>query len=159
LLFLFFLVVLGLLCCTGFSLVVASGGYSLAVVCRLLVAVTFRCGARALGCMGFSSCSTWASVVAAPAVKSTRSTVAANGLSCRASCGIFPDQGLNLCLRQVDSLPLNNQEALSKIFSVFPDSGIVLSCAMLIFHYMTLTLLLNHAKPRRALFLQMLTRG
>ena len=99
------------------------------------------------------------SVIAAPEVKSTRSIVAANGLSCRASCGIFPDQGLNLCLRQVDSLPLNNQEALSKIFSVFPDSGIVLNCAMLIFHYMTLTLLLNYAKPWRALFLQMLTRG
>ena len=88
------------------------------------------------------------SVIAAPEVKSTHSIVVANGLSCHASCGIFPDQGLNLCLLQVDSLPLNNQEALSKVFSVFPDSGIVLNCAMLIFYYMTLTLLLNHAKPQ-----------
>ena len=34
-----FLAVLGLHCCKGFSLVVASEGYSLAVVCRLLIAV------------------------------------------------------------------------------------------------------------------------
>ena len=32
-----FLAVLGLRCRTGFSLVVVSGGYSLAVVCRLLL--------------------------------------------------------------------------------------------------------------------------
>ena len=34
-----FLSVLGLHCCTGFSLVEASGGYSLVVVCRLLIVV------------------------------------------------------------------------------------------------------------------------
>ena len=32
-----FLAVLGLCCCVGFSLVVASGGYFLVVVCRLLI--------------------------------------------------------------------------------------------------------------------------
>ena len=37
--YLSFLAVLGPPCCAGFSLVVASGGYSLAAVCRLLIAV------------------------------------------------------------------------------------------------------------------------
>ena len=34
-----------------------------------------------------------------------------NGLSCSAACGIFPDQGSNLCLLhwQADSLPLGHQ--------------------------------------------------
>jgi len=35
----FFFAVLGLHCCTGFSLVAVSGGYSPAAVCRLLIAV------------------------------------------------------------------------------------------------------------------------
>ena len=35
----FFVAVLGLCCYTGFSLVVASGGYSLVVACGLLIAV------------------------------------------------------------------------------------------------------------------------
>ena len=34
-----FLAVLGLCCCAGFSLVMASGGCSLGAVCRLLIAV------------------------------------------------------------------------------------------------------------------------
>jgi len=37
--YLLFLAVLGLRCGAGFSLVVASGGYSLVVACRLLTAV------------------------------------------------------------------------------------------------------------------------
>ena len=37
--FLNFLAVLGLHCCTGFSLAAASGGYSLVAVCRLLFSV------------------------------------------------------------------------------------------------------------------------
>ena len=41
--------------------------------------------------------------------------VKAWGLSCLATCGIFPDQGWNLCPlhRQVDSQPLATREALS----------------------------------------------
>ena len=35
-----FLVVLGLCCCVGFSLVAANGGYSLVMVCGLLIVVT-----------------------------------------------------------------------------------------------------------------------
>ena len=36
-----FLAMLGLHCCSGFSLVVASGGYPLVAVLRLLIAVAF----------------------------------------------------------------------------------------------------------------------
>ena len=47
-----------------------------------------------------------ASVVVAPGLQRTESVVVAYGLSYPAACGIFPDQGLNLCLLhwQVDSL-------------------------------------------------------
>ena len=46
-----FLIVLGLHCCTSFSLVVASRGYSLEV-CSLFTGVTSCFGARVPGCMG-----------------------------------------------------------------------------------------------------------
>ena len=41
---------------------------------------------------------TWASVVAAGGPQSTGSWLVAHRLSCFMACGIFPDQGLNLCL-------------------------------------------------------------
>ena len=44
----FFLAVLGLHCCVGFSLAVESEGYSLVAVCRLLVAVTSLVAERRL---------------------------------------------------------------------------------------------------------------
>ena len=48
----------GLCCCLqDFSLVVASRGYSLVVVCGLLIAGASRCRAQAVGCAGFSTCS------------------------------------------------------------------------------------------------------
>ena len=50
---------LGLHCCVGFSLAAVSGGYSLAVVCQLVIRRGFSCcRAHALGHAGFSSCST-----------------------------------------------------------------------------------------------------
>ena len=54
------------------------------------------------------------SVVAAPRLQSTGSIVVVHRLSCSAACGIFPDEGLNLCLLhwQVDSLPLSHQGSL-----------------------------------------------
>ena len=75
----------------GLSLVVWSGGYSLVVVHELLIAVTFT--------VEHELQSTWASIV----------TV--HGLRHSEVCGIFPDQGLNLCLLywQTDSLPLSHQ--------------------------------------------------
>ena len=54
-----FLAVLGLHCCTGFSLVALNWGYSLVAVCRLLIAVTsFVAELQALGLVGFHSSST-----------------------------------------------------------------------------------------------------
>ena len=52
---------LGLCCCVGFSLVVASRGYSLAAVHGLLTAVIF-CQARALE-HRFNSCGVWAKLL------------------------------------------------------------------------------------------------
>ena len=81
--FLSFLAVLGLHCCAGFSLAVVHG---------LLIA---------------------AASVAEQGLKRTGSIVVAHGFSCSATCGILPDQGLNLCLLhwQVDSLPLSHRES------------------------------------------------
>ena len=60
-----------------------------------------------------------ASLVTAPRLQSTGSVVVALGLSCSV-CGIFPDQGLNLCLLHwlADSLPLSHQEALGPTFYI-----------------------------------------
>ena len=67
----FFLAVLGLRCCTGFSLVAALG---------LLTVAASLWGTR-----------------------SRRAAVAvvSRGLCCSAACGLFPDQGSNLCGRQI----------------------------------------------------------
>ena len=67
------------------------GGSFLVVLCRLFIAVApLTAEHRDLGCMG--------SVVAAPGFYSTGSMDTVHRLSCSMACGIFPDQGLNLCL-------------------------------------------------------------
>ena len=48
----------GVHCCSGFSLVVVSGGYFPGAVLGLFVAGVSLVGEH--GCMGFSCCSTWA---------------------------------------------------------------------------------------------------
>ena len=53
-----FLAVLGVHCCSGFSLVVVSGGYFPGAVLGLFVAGVSLVGEH--GGMGFSCCSTWA---------------------------------------------------------------------------------------------------
>ena len=65
-------------------------------------------GYSPLQCMGFS-------LQRLPLLRSTgsralASVVVARGLSCSEACGIFPDQGLNLCLLpwQADSIPLTH---------------------------------------------------
>ena len=56
-----FLAVLDLCCCTGFSLIVASRGYPLAVVCGASHCGSFSCfRALVLGHAGFHSCGAWA---------------------------------------------------------------------------------------------------
>ena len=51
------------------------------------------------------------SVVVGPWRWSTGSITVVRWLSCSRACGIFPDQGSNLCLLpwQLDSLPLSHQ--------------------------------------------------
>ena len=46
------------------------------------------------------------------------STVVTHGLTCSAACGLFPDQGLNLCFlhQQKDSLPLSQPAKTPKEF-------------------------------------------
>ena len=73
-----------------------------------LAALGLSCGAWASHCGGFSCCraqplGAWASVVAARGLSS--SVVVAHELSCSLACGIFLDQGSNLCPLhwQVDS--------------------------------------------------------
>ena len=81
------------------------------------------CGARASHCGGFSFCGArapdvWASAIVAHRLGScgsqalsTGSVVVVHGLSCLAACGIFLDQGSNLCPLnwQADSQPLHHQ--------------------------------------------------
>ena len=77
--YLFILDALGLCSCAqAFSLVAGSRGYS------------FHCGAWASHCGGFSCCGAWA-------LGAQASVVVAHRLSCSIACGIFLEQGLNLC--------------------------------------------------------------
>ena len=80
----------------GFSLVEASGSYSLVVVPGLLFAV--------------------ASFVA-EALGRGDSVVVPLGLSCPKACGILPNQGSNRCPLhwQLDSYPLNHQGSLNHV--------------------------------------------
>ena len=93
--YVFIQAVLGLHCCTGFFLV---------AVCGLLVAVASPVAERGPYSMRDS-------VVVASGFQSTGSIVVVHGLKHSAACGIFLDQGSNLCLLhwQVDSLPLSHQ--------------------------------------------------
>ena len=89
--------VLGLHCCLGFSLVLVNKGYSLFVVCGLLIAeASLVMEHRLLG--------TRASVVVAPGLWSTGSIVVAHRCSC-----IWDIPRSEIEPMQVDSLPLSHQ--------------------------------------------------
>ena len=106
-----FLAVLGLWCCSGFSLVVASGDYSLVAVCMdfslwwllLLWSSGFR-GA------GFRTCVMWAQESWLPGSRAQAQWLWRTGCYSEA-CGIFPDQASNprLLHWQADSLPLSHE--------------------------------------------------
>ena len=100
--------VLDLRCCTGFSLVLASGIYSLIAMHGLLIEAASLAAEHRLQ-------SVWASVVPAPGLQSTGSIVVAHRLSFPMACGIFPNHGLKPCLLhwQADSLPLSHQRSTS----------------------------------------------
>ena len=110
LIYLFLVLLCGLHCCVGFSLVVLSRGDSPVTLCWLLTGVTSLVEHRFQG--------TWASPFAAHSLSSCgsrlRSTgliVVARALSCSDACGISADQGQDPCLLhwQTDSLPLSHQ--------------------------------------------------
>ena len=85
--------------CELFSLVAASRGYSLIAVHELFIGVLSLVAEHGLS-------GAWASVVVAPDLQRIELVVVAYELSYPAACGIFPDEGLNLCLLhwRVDSL-------------------------------------------------------
>ena len=75
----------------GLSLVAASGGHS-----------SSRCAGLSLS---------WPLLLQSTASTCAGSVIVAHGPSCSAACGIFPDQGSNLCPLhwQADSQPLRHQ--------------------------------------------------
>ena len=92
----------GLPCCSGFSLIVANGSFSLVVVCGLLSLQSTGC--RTLRLHQLQS----------QALEHRLNSCDALGpiAPCRSVvCGIFPDQRPNPCLLhwQVDSSPLSHQ--------------------------------------------------
>ena len=84
----------------GLSLVVASGGHS------------------SSRCAGLSPSRPL--LLRSTGSRRTGSAIVAHGLSCSAACGIFPDQGSNLCPLhwQADSQPLRHQGSPMLCFSV-----------------------------------------
>ena len=85
----------------GFASVAVSGGYSLDAVRGLLIAVAALVAEHGLQ-------GSWAS------------GVVVHRLSCSEVCGIFRDQGSNLCVRrwQADSLSWSHQGSLKSRFSI-----------------------------------------
>ena len=67
-------------------------------------------GAQALGCSGSVPAAQGLSILA-PGLQSSGSAGVLHRLSCSKSCGLFPDQGLNLCLPRwpADALPSSHQ--------------------------------------------------
>ena len=110
---------LGLHCCTGFSLVATSWEYSVVAVHRLFIAVASLVVEHGpLGHMDFSSCATRAQVVVIPKLWNTGSIVVARRVSCFQACEIFRDMGSNPCLLhwQADSLTLSHQGSPMMVF-------------------------------------------
>ena len=91
-------------------------GLLVIAVHELLVAVAFHCPAWTVGLAGFGSCRVWSQSLRCPG-----SIIVAHGLSCSMVCGIFPDQGLNLCHlhQQADYLPLKHQGSPEDIYILF----------------------------------------
>ena len=99
-----FLAVLGLCCCTDFSLVATSGGFSLVAV------LSFSLQQLLLWSMSFTCCSLWA--------LEYRLSSCGSWTQLLPSMWIFPDQGSNPCLLpwKADSLPLSHQGSPRNIF-------------------------------------------
>ena len=86
--------------CIGSSLLFSScseRGLLFTVVCRPLIAVASLVAKHRLQVRGLHQLWHAGSVVMARRLQRASSGVVAQGLSCSAACGIFPDQGLNPC--------------------------------------------------------------
>ena len=112
---------LGLRCCKGFFSRCGKRGYSPVMVYRLLTVVAFAVVGHGLQGAQASVLQHVVSTVAVPGLSSTESIVVVLGVRGSKACGIFPDQGLNLCLLhwQEDSLPLSYQGSLRIHFQHF----------------------------------------
>ena len=123
--FFFFLIyllaALGLHCCAGFSLVAASGGYSLLQCTGFAFGGFSSREARALGAGASVVAARAGSAVAVLRLQRTGSVVVVQALSCSAACGIFPDQGSNpyLLHQQADSSPMTYQPPKGFFFFFF----------------------------------------
>ena len=107
-----FLAVLGLRCCARAFSSCGEWGLLFVAVRGLLIAVSLVAVAEhRLQVHGLQQLWHVGSVVVVRGHQGSGSVVVAYGLSCSAACGIFPDQGSNLCLLhwQADSYPLHHQ--------------------------------------------------
>ena len=96
---------LGLSCCSGFSLVAVSGGYSVIAVDEVLIAGVSLALEHQIRELGLQQ-------LQLPGSRAQDQFT----VSCSSACGILLDQGLNSCLLdgQVDSLPLSHQGSPQK---------------------------------------------
>ena len=92
-----FLAALGLRCYLRAFSSCGERGLLLVVVHGLLIVEAPLVGEHGLQVHGLQQLWHVGSVVVAHGLQSTGSVVVARGLSCSAACGIFPDQGSNLC--------------------------------------------------------------
>ena len=93
------------------------------------VGATLHRGARASHYRGLSLRSTGS--------RRAGSVFVAHGLSCSTACGIFPDQGSNLCPlhRQADSQPLHHQGSPLIHFEFYFVYGVRYSCIFMFIQY------------------------
>ena len=92
-------------------------GLLLVVVCGLLIAVASLVAEHRLQVRGLQQLWHAGSVVVAHGLQSKGSVVLVHGFSCSVACGIFPDQGLNLCALhwQADSQSLRHQGSPKRV--------------------------------------------
>ena len=116
-----FLALLGLHCSAPASLAAGSRGYS-SLQCSgfSLWRLLWLPGAGSRQ-TSFSGCSTWAQHLCVQALE-CGPVFAAHGLSCSVACGVFSDQGLNLCPLhwQADSYPPCHQRSPPNVLSRVP---------------------------------------
>ena len=128
-LIIYFLAVLGLHCCSGFSLGAATGAFSLVPVTGF--SLLWLLLVRSMGSRPRLRQVWHVGLVAASRLESAGSVsaVVVHRLSCSLGYGIFPGQGSDLCLLhwQADSLALNHQGSpirfkYSSVYMLIPNS-------------------------------------